>query len=143
MLDLNTTEARRKVFAPTLDWLNAGGHAAYDGVVLGFDMSEVILTTEDNDGDAPQDYNGNDCGTICCMLGHQQLVNGAIGEEVYKATHKIGAYPYFEELNDLFYPITHRTIGVRMAQISPAMAAATLERYIETGEVEWRIEDLV
>ncbi len=143
MLDLTTTEARREVFQITLDWLKAGGHSTDDkGETIGFDMTEVIFTREDNDGDPVDDYNGNECGTVCCMLGHQKLV-GAFGEEIDSTTHSI-ASPHHMALNNLFFPGPEQLGGlyIRMAHISPAMAAATLERYIETGKVEWRREEL-
>lgn len=140
MLDLNTTEARREVFQITLDWLKAGGHSTDEvGHSVGFDMGEIIHTKGENDGDPVDDFYDHPCDTVCCMLGHQMLV-GPFGEAVSEATKRFHEHAHFDRLQALFFPNTLDQLGLRYSQVSPEMAARVLERYIETGRVDWAEE---
>lgn len=139
MLDLTTTEARRKVFQITLDWLKAGGHSTDDvGHTIGFDMGEVIFTKGENDGDPVDDFYDHPCDTVCCMLGHQKIVS-EYGEALDDAATAV-SHPHFDVLCELFFADTMSILGMRYSQVSPEMAARVLERYIETGRVDWAEE---
>ncbi len=75
----------------------------------------------------------NDCGTSGCIAGHAVAV---YRPEIWRKghVHSLQAVEILglskEEHEALFFPD-------RMLFVTPAMAAATLERFALTGKVEW------
>lgn len=89
---------------------------------LRFDMTDYVrLDTE--------------CGTACCIAGtavflvypDRDLFSPGIHDE---AEDLLGLT--WQQAMDLFLP-THRALD----EVTPAEAAATIDRLIETGEVSW------
>jgi len=87
-------------------------------------------------------YFRHDCGTPCCIAG--------FAAEHVRANAKVNAKKETEVAREwleidrktalsLFIPDMHERHGVRLSDITPAMAARTLRNLAETGRVEWNV----
>lgn len=136
MLDLNTTEARRAIFQPTADWLKAGGLGMLNGEPIGFHMGYVLLSADEVGRDHVRDAQGNECGTICCIVGHIKARDEKIGDELIDRASSI-VDEHGEDLHALFFPDRFARRGITFKDITPAVAAKVIEWYIQTGIVNW------
>lgn len=117
------------LFAPVLDWLDAGGDDQY-----GFDMRQhIFLPHEDTD---PA------CGTTCCIAGAMGLfveglnwtgIDVDLENRWARATHSEYALARNHgmskhDMDAMFYNGWGAT---------PAQAAAVIRHWIETGDIEW------
>lgn len=136
MLDLDTTEARRAIFQPTADWLKAGGLGMLDGNVIGFYMGYVLLSADEVGEDHLHDAQGNECGTVCCIVGHIQARDAKIGGELLDRASSF-VDEHGEDLHTLFFPSRYVRQQVNYSNITPDIAAKVVEWYIQTGIVDW------
>lgn len=133
-----------KLFEPVLKWLDAGApHAKRKG--LGFDMNHFALP-------GGQDFEGNECGTACCIAGALTLMN----PEAYpnkphpmasntRGFNEIGAIAGLNEEQSLRLFFAAETVanGIPVCEfpledITPKWAARVIRHMIETGEVKWQ-----
>jgi hypothetical protein len=122
-------------FAPVLEWLRAGApHVAPNGTPLVFDMEKFLDKT--------------DCGTACCMAGAMTQFNPEAFPTISENSCPFLALTFISaslELDEeastkLFYGV--RCTGARLIaweDMTPAQCAATLDHYLETGEVDWTL----
>ena len=118
---------------PVLNWLEAGAPHETPAGVLTFNMAFF------RESDPSQWKIPNHCGTVCCIAGATQQFNKieipnklSANNQCYALGKAIGLTD--EQTADLFIP-EHKPL----AQITPDEAAATLRRFIETGEIKWEI----
>lgn len=140
-------EVRKELFTDTLRWLQLGAPHGVVGKLndVGFCMSEIVNTSAENGGMKPVDWDGNECGAVCCMLGHVRLTKPLY---VYESLmrQKTGTCCIALGLQKLFFPMTEelnkglpasRFRG--MGEVTPAWAAEVLHNYIQVGEVNWKL----
>lgn len=103
----------------------------------GFNMA--ITYEADREGYVDDDQ-VTECGTVACIGG---WMAAAMGMGPMEADEYVGSkcqatsserYP----LNDLFYPDTSK----QWWEITPSMAVEVIDRFLETGKVDWSSVDM-
>jgi len=87
-------------------------------------------------------YFRHDCGTPCCIAGFAaEHVRRNVGEQVEMITEVARKWLEIDRSTalSLFIPDVLERHGVRLSDITPAMAARTLRNLAETGRVEWNV----
>ena len=123
------TELVNKVLA----WLDAG--APHEKTGFSFDMSSYV-----HDGEPCVTH---PCGTTCCMAGAAiAFASPAVFKELradsYDVNVKSAAAALLDipvsDADELFSPIF---LDYEYADVTPALAANVLRKYVKTGKVVW------
>lgn len=144
-----------------LIWLEAGAPHQLDGLKgrFNFDMSEFL--DQKTEWVEEGEFGGADvdCGTICCIAGaihafskgmngdNRHVKNAGELDEIFgvnRPSHwwssRSDRAAKYQPLAQLFYAISEDGDQVyegQLEKITPADAAVTLRRYLETGVVDW------
>lgn len=139
-------EVREDIFTGALRWLQLGAPHGVVGAVndVGFRMDEIVLNAEDCEGSRPEDWQGKDCGAVCCILGYISLTQPSYVysslvlqknvEEVIGRRLSTLLFPSTDDLNEGL-----DNVKWRMGHVTPDWAAAVLHNYIQVGEVDWKL----
>ena len=129
-----------EIFKPVIEWLDAGApHKDLSEEVkdLGFNMEHSIYSGSSLD--RPFDQANNVCGTACCIAGAAVLFNPKVFSDAEQ-----GVLSYVAERIHLTAENKHalfNTFGegfdIPFENITPAIASATIKRFLETGIVTW------
>ena len=120
----NPTSDVKALRERVLAWLEAGAHEVHSAGIAGFDMATVGTYTH--------------CGTMCCIAGATLQFSGkdATRGTMNEAAALLGVNGYINTYRELMF------LGGRgkldLNDITPAMAAETFRRWIETGKIKWR-----
>ena len=128
------------------EWLEAGAPRvqAPFGRVAGFNMEWVYLDLYPDSTTRAQNHltdevrerimKGEDCGTTCCIAGYAAILTGHTKwADKSFIQYAIEAFDLpREDAMTLCYPQ-----GLSLSSITPAQAALTIRKLIETGEVDW------
>lgn len=115
---------------PVLGWLKSGAphFATADFGPVGFDMDFIIQES------AREDFAGYPCGTTCCIAGYVGIELGSKNNNYVfeRAQHHLGLTD--DEAIELFCA---KNSSLGLDEISPAIAAQTIEHAMETGMIVW------
>lgn len=125
-----------KYLQPVLEWLEAGAPRAPKKQLAGFNMA--MFQKQSNPAD-------KSCGSICCIAGAVAQFNKDVApkwhiendiDRCYAVGENIGLTN--EQSNKLFFANDgYGDLYGEMSNIPVGHAAATLRRFMETGEIVW------
>lgn len=132
-------ERRERLLKPVIQWLKDGAPHVKDKQIGAFDMSAGVDCDETKALAA--------CGTTCCIAGavcqfnepfeitksHAGWYNSPEWPEVASRARGLLGLRY-REANLLFVTYSHDWL-----KVEPTEAAAVLENFLQTGEVDWEV----